>query len=432
MTFTAQLSRSYPNIRYRFVFDDQNKTEWQKQPVTTHSYKFANRYLAYVDIGSMSSGVVKPLGGSIRQPIEVVSPPQPRVSVTLSGRPIPVEEKRPVTFVAGAGSSEPNIRYRFDFGDGSRARPWQASPRTTHTYSTAGNYPARVEIRVTRSGSGVQTAGSNPLLVGVITTRGDDKPVVSLTAVPQSVPAGLPVFFRATTPSTNSNTRYRFNFGDGFSGEWKEKPEDTHIYSLAGSYPAFVEVGSATSEPIFPLISSGRQPVRVVLIPTPPGSPTPGPLPSPIVTASPTGSQSPPNQSTPNESPSPDASPSVPVASPTPAPSASQGSGGQTSGSPTISPTPNQGRDDDNSDDWWKYLLLPVILYVAYQVAKALFAPRPTLEPRLDPGDSKMGSESGPLGINFQMELNQNVTDGQVAVNTDGGSLIKSERKSDG
>ena len=73
-----------------------------------------------------------------------------------------------------------------------------------------------------------------------------------------------------------------------------------------------------------------------------------------------------------------------------------------------------------------------LIIFGVYEGWKAFWAPRPTLVPNLDPGESGMGSESGPLGINFQMELNRNVTDGQVAVNTDGGSLIKSERKGDG
>jgi hypothetical protein len=77
-------------------------------------------------------------------------------------------------------------------------------------------------------------------------------------------------------------------------------------------------------------------------------------------------------------------------------------------------------------------LLAALILFAGYQGWTAFFAPRPTLVPKVDPGDSQLGHESGPLGINFQMELNPNVTDGQVAVNTDGGSLIKSERKSDG
>ena len=72
-----------------------------------------------------------------------------------------------------------------------------------------------------------------------------------------------------------------------------------------------------------------------------------------------------------------------------------------------------------------------LILLAGYQGWKYLNAPRPTLVPNADPGISQLGSEGGPLAINFQMELNPNVTDSQVTVNTDGGSLIKSERKSD-
>ena len=83
-------------------------------------------------------------------------------------------------------------------------------------------------------------------------------------------------------------------------------------------------------------------------------------------------------------------------------------------------------------DNWWAYLLpLALILLVGYQGWKYFFAPRPTLVPNVDPGESHLGPEGGPLAMNFQMELNPNVNDGQVMVNTDGGSLIKSERKSD-
>lgn len=429
VTFTAQLSHSYPNIRYRFVFGDKSQTDWQDKAGTKHAYKFPGRYLAYVDIGAISSGGVKPLGGSVRQPIEVISPSARPVSVTLSASPIPVAEKQPATFVARVDSSEPNIRYRFDFGDRSGSTAWQVSPRTTHTYSVRGTYPARVDVRVINSRSGPQTASSKPLRIEVTAFKPDDKPTVDLTAVPQSVLAGLPVFFRATTASANSKTRYRFNFGDGSPpGAWQEKPEDTHIYSLAGNYPAFVEIGSATTGSIDALAASGKKQVRVEpIIPRPPETPTPTPPPAP--SPSPTLSTSP--------SPSPNASPSVPgTPSPTPDGSPSPLTGDVTpsptpspSGTATPNPTPNGG---GWSNDWWKYLLAALILFGGYQGWKAFYAPRPTLAPNLDPGNSELGAESGPLGINFQMELNRNVTDGQVAVNTDGGSLIKSERKSDG
>lgn len=411
VTFLAQFSHSYPNLRYRFVFGDKNQTDWQEKAETAHAYKFSGRYLAYVDIGTMSTGGVNQLGGSARRPIEVTSPLPRPVSVTLSASPMPVAEKQPATFVARVDSSEPNIRYRFDFGDRPGSTAWQASPRTTHTYSAAGTYPAQVEIRVMGKRSGPQTARSNPLPIEVTAIKRDARPTVDLTVVPQSVPAGLPVFFRATTASANSNTRYRFSFGDGSPpGAWQEKPEETHIYSVAGNYPAFVEIGSASNGQIDAMAASGRKPVRVVpIIPPPPETPTPTP---------------------PSPSPSPTLSPSpLPTASPSPTGSESQTPTPSPTGTPTPNPTPDGG---GWSNDWWKYLLAALILFGVYQGWKAFYAPRPTLVPNLDPGNSELGSESGPLGINFQMELNRNVTDGQVAVNTDGGSLIKSERKSDG
>ena len=77
-------------------------------------------------------------------------------------------------------------------------------------------------------------------------------------------------------------------------------------------------------------------------------------------------------------------------------------------------------------------LVAALILLGGYQGWKYFFAPTPTLEPHIDPGDAALGTEGGPLGINFQMELDPNVTDGEFKVDTNEGSLIKSERKSDG
>ncbi len=70
VTFTAQLSHSYPDIRYRFVFGDRNQTQWQDAPRTAHAYHPAGKYLAYVDIGAMTGGGVKPLGGSVGNPLK--------------------------------------------------------------------------------------------------------------------------------------------------------------------------------------------------------------------------------------------------------------------------------------------------------------------------------------------------------------------------
>ncbi|HEY5074143.1 MAG TPA: hypothetical protein VII34_05550, partial [Pyrinomonadaceae bacterium] len=97
--------------------------------------------------------------------------------------------------------------------------------------------------------------------------------------------------------------------------------------------------------------------------------------------------------------------------------------------SPTGTPTPDP---NGGGISWWKYLLLALILLAGYQGWKYFYAPRPTLVPNVDPGTSALGAEGGPLSINFQMELDPNVTDGQFTVDTNEGSFIKSERKSDG
>jgi hypothetical protein len=148
----------------------------------------------------------------------------------------------------------------------------------------------------------------------------------------------------------------------------------------------------------------------------------------------------------PNASPSPAATPSnSPVSSPSPSasitPSASPNASPtipattSTSPSPTTSPSvsPSPPSDSGPWDNWWKYLLLAALVLVGgYQGWKYFYAPRPTLETHPDPGVAGLGTEGGPLGINFQMELDPNVSDGEFSVDTSEGTLIKSERKSDG
>jgi PKD repeat protein len=410
--FAAQLSHSYPNIKYRFGFADGSKTDWRDSPQTTHSYRSPGSYQAYVDIGLGNSGSVKQVGGSPRQAIEVTAPPPRTIAVDLTADRVAVQAKDEVSFFARVDSTEPNVRYLFDFGDGSGSAGWQASPQTKHVYSSAGAYSARVDVRVMNSRFGSLTASSKPLPIKV---ESAPLPGVDLSVTPQSVPAGLPVYFKATADSANSKTRYRFNFGDGSPpSAWKATPEATHIYSLAGDYPAFVEIGSASNGPIGAMAASGKKRVQVFpFIPAPPATPTPSPLPS--ASPSPTGS----------ESPSPDGSGSPLNGGVTSSPSPTS----SPTGTPTPNPTPNGG---GSSNNWWKYLLAALILFGGYQGWKYFYAPRPTLAPNLDPGVSALDAEGGPLSINFQMELDPNVTDGQFNVDTTEGSFIKSERKGDG
>jgi hypothetical protein len=75
-------------------------------------------------------------------------------------------------------------------------------------------------------------------------------------------------------------------------------------------------------------------------------------------------------------------------------------------------------------------LLIPLALYGAYRAFKWLAPPRPTFHPRLDKGVSAVGVEK-PLAIDFQIQLNPDISAGEYGIKSDEASFIRSERKSD-
>jgi hypothetical protein len=88
---------------------------------------------------------------------------------------------------------------------------------------------------------------------------------------------------------------------------------------------------------------------------------------------------------------------------------------------------PGDSRDGQNK--WW---ILPLILlasFTAYRIWKALTTPRPTFHPRLDPGNSAVGTEK-PLSIDFQLQLNPDIAAGKYGIESNESGFIRSERKS--
>ena len=423
VAFSAQLSENYPNVKYRFVFADGSQTNWQDSPQTKHEYASPKTYLAYVEIGEGARGSVRQLGGSVRKAIEVtqaVTPP--KVTVNLTAKPVKVEERQIVSFTARVASNTTNVSYRFVFGDKTPATKWQGSPQAKHRYVTAGNYSARVDVRVVNNRSGAKSVSSNPLLIEVKATA---QPIVSLIASPTSVLENLPVLFRAKIDSQNPSIRYRFNFGDGSTPtSWTGKAVETHAYLRAGNYAPYVEIGRATTGPINVIASSTRQ-VTVGGF-SPPGNSTPTPSPSPG-SATPTSSPSQ-GSATPTSSPSPGTATGI---RDTPSAGSNTSNNGGTTASSDGS---SNGQTPDGLpgplNNWWIYLLIALALFAGYQAWKWLTVPRPTFHPRLDPGVSQVGVEK-PLSIDLQLQLSPDIAAGEYGVETNESSFIKSERKSD-
>jgi len=76
--------------------------------------------------------------------IEVRAIGQPAVSLTAS--PSSVVENLPVFFSARVDFPNRGIRYRFNFGDGSKPGAWTGNAVEAHAYSRAGSYAPYVEI----------------------------------------------------------------------------------------------------------------------------------------------------------------------------------------------------------------------------------------------------------------------------------------------
>jgi hypothetical protein len=356
--------------------------------------------------------------------------------VKLIVNPTTVATGSPVNFTAQPSHNYPNIQYRFVFADGAQT-DWQDAPQTTHSYATAKTYLVYVDIGEGSRGAAKRIGGSQRQTIQVTAP-----PIirVSLLAKPISVKTGDTVRFNAQTNSRDPKIKYRFTFGDGASTSWQDSSGANYKYAGVNDYFASVEAGLPGGQGIKTVGAS--KPVKIGVAP----GPTPRPSPSPRPTATPR----PPPTPLPSPSPSPSPTNSTPPeSSPNPSPSATATSsgtpdgstppGGQTNStspeptaSPSVSPTPTVSGPFRFPDGWWKYLLIALLLiYLAYKAATFFLLPRPKLVPHLDPGVARVGAEK-PLSIDLQLALDPNVTGGQYGLDTGGGSLIKSERGSNG
>jgi hypothetical protein len=176
---TTRLSQDF---RYRFVFGDTFfPGDWQELPQATHVYFVPNTYQAHVEIGRMLRGVVLQVDSSEPKPIEVKAPAIPAVSFTVS--PAPVVAGSPATFVAESVFSDPNVRYRFDFGDSSPPSEWREMREASHTYSPGGPYTAFAEMAVLNRGvmTTIAFSAKKQITVASRSTGGEESAQASVT-----------------------------------------------------------------------------------------------------------------------------------------------------------------------------------------------------------------------------------------------------------
>jgi PKD domain-containing protein len=444
VSFSAQLSRRYPNIKYRFVFADGSDTGWQDNSNATHSYRSPNTYKAYVDIGVLSNGSIKQAGGSQRESIKVTESSRVSATVKLSANPTSVETDKAVTFTARVTPQSAGAKYRFDFGDQSPPTAWQESPRTTHRYKSARKYSARVEVRGTNRNSPTSTINDSVTIE--VSGKSDEKSAVDLKVVPGSVLVGVPVFFQAVPSAANSRARYRFDFGDGSSATtWSSDPVQTHIYSAAGRYPAFVEMAESGTEPARSSAVSEKKSVRVTAISftnntndnrnnNTNANANSNSTPRANVNANRNGNANVAGNINSNSNGNANANTNVNSNRNANSNLNSNIAGNRNTNATNNSPSPSAsevippGGETEPGDWWWWYLIVAAIVsFAGYQAYSYLIVPRPTFVPHSDVGDSNVSADN-PLSIDLQMDVDPNVTGGEFEIDTEGNNLIKSQR----
>ncbi|MEQ1437951.1 PKD domain-containing protein [Fontimonas sp. SYSU GA230001] len=145
-----------------------------------------------------------------------------------------------VTFTASASDDDGDaiVEYRLDYGDGS-APVTQASGAFSHSYSAAGNYPARLTVKDARGAESnvaekiIQVSSGGSMAVSLAATSYSKSPNPDGTyTVSQASP--LNVTFTATAQGSDGAPYwYTFNFGDGQSVGPQRSNSATHAYPYA-------------------------------------------------------------------------------------------------------------------------------------------------------------------------------------------------------
>jgi PKD repeat protein/ribosomal protein L40E len=167
--------------------------------------------------------------------ISLTPPTQASPFASFTVSPSTQETNKQVTFNA-AGSNDPDgtiTTYAWDFGDGNTG----SGETTTHSYTTAGTYTAKLTVTDNDGATGQTTK--------TITITGGDgvnaSPFASFTVSPSSQEVNKQVTFNGagSSDSDGSIEGYAWDFGDGNTGSGETT---THSYTTAGTYTAKLTV----------------------------------------------------------------------------------------------------------------------------------------------------------------------------------------------
>ncbi|UCH89722.1 MAG: PKD domain-containing protein [Thermoplasmata archaeon] len=216
-------------LRYKWDFGDGTSTEWGTDGNATKTYANKGTYtitLTVKDDTDTNSDTAE----------VIVYNPVPAAFIMDNKS---VEEDTPLNF-EGWGNDNPSdkseLKYLWDFGDGTKSSWMTNDGNTTYTYTEAGIYTATLIVL-----DGDDAEGNASCTVTVInvapTVDAGNKIVVDEDELVLLSGTG------SDTVSDQDTLEYRWVFGDGSEQhQWNSTPDAEHSYSKAGSYSAILKV----------------------------------------------------------------------------------------------------------------------------------------------------------------------------------------------
>jgi hypothetical protein len=250
-----------PDPRYTFMFDfgdgtppvakDPNAAGIDHQFLVAGPHPVNARALVPAGVAGSVSAI-----NSVTIAVEQVhlSPVLPSVEVGV-----------PLSLTATSVSKDPNLRYRFSFGD-DKQTDWQTSNEASHSYSTAHPYQPKVEVGFAGNSPIVSIDSNSARVIDVVLPPRDS---LVFHVEPSRVRVNEPVSLSAEFPAKERHIQYRFQFGDGGPSDWQDEGRITHSYS-AGTYQPVAEVGVLLDGVVYPLVTAVPQKLEVIASPSNP------------------------------------------------------------------------------------------------------------------------------------------------------------------
>ena len=150
--------------------------------------------------------------------------------LSLKAEPNRIEENQNTRLIASISPEAPDVRYRFDFGDGEKTG-WISKSQIKYFYSSPGTYHASVETRINEKSI-------------VKRVRIEVRPIeysVGLEVDRQYIQVKEEVRFKGGILPASENVRYCFYYGDGEKSRWLEESAASHTYSRPDLQHAYLK-----------------------------------------------------------------------------------------------------------------------------------------------------------------------------------------------